>query len=127
LRALRDVRFRGLHSLAGHKIALSIGLAALAVRPEKIVVPERGRHSARSPDVLQLTRDWEGVCAMPERLERARRYRHHAEELRTMAKHWRDAETLEKGERAYARLRPHGRGLEHSAAIDAARAAGPER
>lgn len=33
---------------------------------------------------------------MPERLERAKRYRHHAEQLRTMARDWRDATTLQK-------------------------------
>jgi len=33
---------------------------------------------------------------MPEGLERAKRYRHHAVELRTMAKDWRDADTLQK-------------------------------
>ena len=31
---------------------------------------------------------------MPERLERAKRYRHHAEELRTLAQDWRDPGTL---------------------------------
>ena len=31
---------------------------------------------------------------MPERLERAKRYRHRAEELRAMAEDWRDPETL---------------------------------
>ena len=33
---------------------------------------------------------------MPEGLERAKRYRHHAEELRAIAQDWRDADTLQK-------------------------------
>lgn len=45
--------------------------------------------------VMIVDRFWK-VCAVPEGSERAKRYRHHAEELRTMAANWRDADTLQK-------------------------------
>lgn len=49
-----------------------------------------------APVRLRYTNRWDsmGELTMPNEVERAKRYRDHAEELRTMAQDWRDMGTL---------------------------------